>query len=462
MAKRKPYDPGKPPVQPVVPVRPPLRVLLLYSVGQFGWSLASFSVSNLLIYFYMPPETGLPVFPTYVHQGAVVGVFTLIGLLSAAGRFFDALIDPLVANWSDRSTARVGKRRWFLLFGALPFAFSGFLVFYPVAGAESAGNFMWLALCIGVFYFFFSFYVIPYTALIAELGHRPPDRMLISTLLSVAWALGFVAGNSAYAWQGYFESLGRPPVVAFQTGLALLHGLALVLLLLPAIFLNERRYARQTVSEHRLVEALVAVWGNRNFRQFLLSDLFYWLALSFIQLGVGFYTTLLLQLDKQYAFLFSLVSFVVSFLFYAPVNLLARRVGKKQLVLVAFGAFALLFGVVAVIQIIPLPRLWLLYGLAVAVAFPLAVFGIIPNALIGDTVEQEENASGRHLAGMFFGVRAFVMKVGISVANLIFPSLLLLGKSSENPAGVRGTAIAAVLFCLAGWQAFRRFRDQEA
>ncbi|MBK6930290.1 MAG: MFS transporter [Saprospirales bacterium] len=455
MAKRKPISPESPPAQPLAVIRPPLRVLVLYALGQLGWSLASFSVANLLIYFYMPPETGQPVFPTFIHQGAVLGVLTLIGILSAAGRAFDAFIDPIVANWSDRSNARMGKRRWFLAFGALPFALSSFLVFLPAGAGESAANYMWLALCLAVYYFFFAFYVIPYTALIAELGHTAADRMLISMLLSVTWALGFVVGNSAYALQSYFESAGMTPVAAFQTALLLVHGVALLFLLLPAIFLNEKRYARQRVSDHGLRHALVAVLGNQNFRQFLVSDLLYWLALTFIQLGIGFYTTLLLELDKSYAFVFSLVSFVASFFFYAPVNLLAAKIGKHRLILTAFLLFAVVFCTVSAIRIIPVPRLWLLYGLALAAAFPLAVFGIIPNALIGDAVEQEEQTSGRQLAGMFYGVRAFVMKVGISLANLLFPSLLLLGKSTENPAGVQATAVAAIVFCLAGWQVFR-------
>ena len=446
--------------QSPAPDPPPIRVLVLYAIGQLGWSLASYSVANLLIYFYMPPETGQAVFPSFMHQGAVVGVFTLIGLLSAAGRFFDAVIDPVVANWSDRSTAKQGKRRRFMLVGAVPFVLSSFLVFYPLSQAESAGNFMWLALCLGVYYFFFTVYVIPYTALIAELGHRPKDRMLISTLLSVAWALGFVAGNGTYALQSYFEQQGKMPLQAFQQALMLVNTFALVCLLLPALFLNEKRYARQAASEQGLRQSLLTVWANANFRQFLLSDLLYWLALSFIQLGIGFYTTLLLGLDKSYAFLFSLVSFAASFLFYVPVNFLAQKVGKKRLVLLAFLIFALVFAVVAGIGAIPLPKQVLLYGLGIAAAFPLAVFGILPNAIIADVVEQEERSSGRQLAGMFFGVRTFVMKVGISLANLIFPSLLLLGKSAQNPAGVQLTAGAAIIFCLAGWQAFRKFSEE--
>lgn len=457
MAKRKPVPDQ--PLQPLVPIQAPLRVLILYAMGQFGWSLASFCAGNLLIYFYMPPEQGEPVFPSFLYQGAVLGVLTYIGILSAAGRVFDGVIDPVVANWSDNKEARTGKRRWFLLWGAAPFALFSTLVFFPADASESSNNFAWLALTLGLYYFFFAFYVIPYNALLAELGHTAKDRMLISTLISVAWALGFVAGNSAYALQGVFENMGKTPVAAFQHAVALLNGVALVFLLLPALFLNEKRYARQSANEHSIRQALGAVFGNRNFRWFLLSFLLYWLALTFVQLGIGFYTTLLLGLDKSMAFVFSLVSFLASFVLYFPVSSLTKKWGKRRVMLFAYLLFGLVFSVLIFVKDIPLPKTWLLYGLGVVSALPLATFGILPNAIIGDEVEREERTNGRQLAGMFFGVSAFTMKVGISVANLIFPSLLLFGKSSENPAGVQLTAVAALFFCLAGWATFKKYKE---
>ena len=457
MAQRLPSD--SPPLQPLLPVRPPLNVLILYALGQLGWSLASFAVGNLLIYFYMPPEQGTPIFPSFLFQGAVFGVLTLIGILSAGGRVLDGLVDPLVANWSDRKRSALGKRRWFMLLGAVPFALFATLVFFPPETSESASNLLWLAIVIALYYFFFAFYVIPYNALMAELGHTPQDRLFISTLVSITWALGFVIGNSAYALQGVFEGLGHSSVRAFQITIAVLHGIALIFMLLPAVFLNENRYARQAASEHSLRQALSAVFGNRNFRWFLVSFLLYWLALTFIQLGVGFYTTLLLGLDKSMAFTFSLISFLASFLLYFPVNFLVKKWGKRRTMLAAYLIFGAIFALVALVKNIPLPKEWLLYGLGLAAAAPLATFGILPNAIIGDEVEREERDSGRMLAGMFYGVSAFTMKVGISLANLIFPSLLLLGKSVENPLGVQCTAVAALVFCLAGWWTFGKYQE---
>ncbi len=279
-------------------------------------------------------------------------------------------IDPIMANWSDRKTSYLGKRRWFMLWGALPFAVTGFLVFYPLTYSESASNFVWLALIIGLYYFFFAFYVIPYTALMAELGHTASDRLRISTLTSIAWALGFILGNSVYALQGVFEKQGYSSVSAFQLSVALLNTIALFFMLLPAIFLREKRYARQMESEHGIRTALAVVFRNPNFRWFLASDLMYWLALTFIQLGVVFYTTLLLGLDKSYAFQFSIVSFLSSFAFYWPINVLARKVGKKWLMLLAFALFAVVFAVVSVANTLPFPPDMLLYALGVAAAFP--------------------------------------------------------------------------------------------
>jgi hypothetical protein len=283
--------------------------------------------------------------------------------------------------------------------------------------------------------------------------------MLISTLLSITWAFGYILGTQVFQLQSYLSTLGYTSVQAFQYAVMVMNGLALIFMLLPALFLNEKKYARQAPSDHALGEALRFVFNNRNFRWFLASDLMYWLSLNFIQLGIGFYTTLILGLEIQYASQFSLISFLISFLFYWPINVLVRYTGKRNMMLLAFWVFAITFSLLAFSSWIPASPAYILYGLGICAAFPLAVFGILPNAVIGDVVQEEENNSGRQLSGMFFGVRAFVMKLGISIANLVFPSLLLFGKSAENHTGVQLTAFAAIFFCVGGWLAFRKYRD---
>jgi len=60
---------------------------------------------------------------------------------------------------------------------------------------------------------------------------------------------------------------------------------------------------------------------------------------------------------------------------------------------------------------------------------------------------------------MYFGVRMFMMKLGVSVTNFIFPSLLIFGKSVENDFGVRLTAVFALAICVVALFVFSRFKE---
>jgi Na+/melibiose symporter-like transporter len=99
--------------------------------------------------------------------------------------------------------------------------------------------------------------------------------------------------------------------------------------------------------------------------------------------------------------------------------------------------------------------------MVILAAFPMAVFGIMPNAIVGDLAESDGMVTGNYKAGTFYGARALMMKLGISLANLIFPSLLLLGKSVGNSLGIRLTAVSAFVFCLAGLLLFLRYREKK-
>ncbi|NNE29860.1 MAG: hypothetical protein HKN16_09495 [Saprospiraceae bacterium] len=102
--------------------RPGLGVKWIYAIGQFGWSLTSFGVLNLLNLFYFPPGDGSEaLFPGFIYTGAILGVLTTLGLINFGGRIFDGITDPLIANWSDKFQHRKGKRTFFMGLAVLPF-----------------------------------------------------------------------------------------------------------------------------------------------------------------------------------------------------------------------------------------------------------------------------------------------------------------------------------------------------
>lgn len=444
-----------------VPEKLPPGKQFLYAFGQFGWSLGSYAVANLISYFYMPPEgSGTGIFPTFIFQGAVLGVATVIGLLNAFGRVFDAITDPLVAGLSDSSRSRLGKRRLFMIVGGIPFAVFSVLVFVPISPGPGVANAVWLGITLFVFYLGMTIYVVPFTAMITEIGHTRSERLHLSALVSVAWALGFAVGNQVYAVQGAFEpALGATG--AFQLTIGIFALVSVVAMYLPVFFVDERRYAEYHVSKESPFKAVATAFRSRNFLMFSLSDLMYWMALTFTQTGISFYVTLLLGLPAGYASLLMTILFVLSILFYVPIGRLAARTGKKRLMLIAFGLLGLTFAVFFVLGSIQAPPVVQGIIIVAVAAFPIAALGILPTAILSDIAAGEGVTRGVYKAGIFFGARNFVRKMGISFANLLFPSFLLLGRSVENPTGVRLSAVFAGLFCLLGFVFFLFYREKD-
>jgi len=435
---------------------------MMYALGQLGWSLTSFAVGNLLVYFYMPPEDGTASFPPFFFQGAVIGVLTIVGIIFAVGRLFDAITDPVIAGMSDRGKFKMGRRRWFLAVSALPFAVLSVVAFIPPIAESSPVNAVFITVIVLLYYLFMTMYVTPYFALLSEIGHTPNERLQLSTMISITWAIGFAIGSQAYSLQGVFEGNGLSPLTAFRVVVVLFALIGFFFMLMPILFIDEKKYCEGHVSNEGIFESVMSAFKNKNFLRFTLSDLAYWVSLTCISTGLIYYITILLRQPKETASFLQLMMFGLSLLFYVPTNLIAKKTGKKNLLLFAFVIFFATFAIVFFLGKIPgltfMGQGWLLVVFA---AIPLAIFGILPNAMVADIAEADGIKTGNYKAGIFFGARTFMSKMGQSVAGILFPSLLILGKSVENDLGVRLTAMAALVFLVLGILLLLAYNEKE-
>ncbi|MDC7225348.1 MAG: MFS transporter [Spirochaetales bacterium] len=436
----------------------PFRKKIIYSLGQLGWSLGSFAVMNLLYYFYdsNTVEGGERMFPVFIVSAAVLGV------IAALSRVFDGITDPLIAGLSDRSNSRFGRRRTFMAIGALPFALLSVLIFIPVS-ASAVVNTVNLMIFTFLFYLFMTMYVTPYFALMSELGHTPDERLQLSTMISITWALGFMLGNGTYLLQGMLEAAGLEPLTAFQAVIGFFAVISLVLMYLPVFFINEKRYCEEHSSSEGSFTAVVSAFRNKNFLIFTLSDLTYFLALTFIQTGISFYIMGLLDLPKETATTLMTLLFILSFIFYVPVSLLAKKIGKKKLLIVAFIIFILNFLILSFWGRLPFP-VGVQAGIVTAFAsLPMAVFGILPNAIVADIAEADGRQTGNFKAAVFFGARTFMSKMGASITLLIFPFISHIGGENGGAPtefGIRTTAIASMIFLIVGLLLFLRYNEK--
>ena len=72
------------------------KQMIIFSLGQFGWSLLGGIISAWLVTFFMPSKVDAQQLGAtqYIVNGLVIGGFlTIIGLITAVSRIFDAVSD---------------------------------------------------------------------------------------------------------------------------------------------------------------------------------------------------------------------------------------------------------------------------------------------------------------------------------------------------------------------------------
>lgn len=426
------------------------KVMWIFAIGQLGWSILSGIIVNWLVYFYQPADEILAQGHTvYVSQGKVIlGVLTIVGAIVAIGRIFDAFTDPWIASKSDRSKNRLGRRIPFMRIAAIPFALLTVLIFVMPNNEISVLNNIWLVISVLLFYLFMTMYCTPYNALIPELGKNQNDKINISTFISITFILGqALAFSSPFIW-GIFINGGMERIPAIRLTFAILSGLALVFMLTPALFIREKDYSDTKPTESKTFDSLVKTFKNKNFRIFISSDISYWLALTIFQTGLSFFVVDLLKLEESMISTLFLAMTFISFLFYVPVNIVAKKIGKKKLVIVAFVLFALLFIFTSFSGLMSFSTTIQGYMIAAGAAIPMAVLGILPQAIVADIAQAESKTTGENREGMFFAARTFSFKLGQSIAILVFTSLATIG--GGNGLGYRLALLVAVAFTILG------------
>ena len=432
------------------------RILRNFAIGQLGWALLSGVVSNWLLYFYMPSEETIAAgMPLFITQGIVFAGMTVIGLITAFCRLVDGFIDPFIASKSDSLNHPLGRRIPFMRWFAIPFGIMTVVVFtVPGMGGEMFNN-VALLVCLVLFYVSLSLYCTPFNALIPELGRTQDLRVNLSTFISVTYFLGTAFAYLVPTIAGFFE-----PMVglanSYRATVAILAVVAVVCMLVPAYTIDENLYAETEPSTTPMGASVVKTFSNKEFQVFEISDILYWVAITMFQTGMPFYVTSLMGLDESWNFVLFAGMTLISLVFYAPVNVLAKRMGKKKLVAFAFFFFCVAFMVTSVCGQFGIPAL--VWGGAVAVlaAIPMAVLGILPQAVLADIAESDAVETGENREGMFYAARTFSMTLGQSLAMILFSSLATVGTGGF---GYRITAIVATAFCLLGGLVFVRYNE---
>jgi|TARA_R100000005_G_scaffold5300_1_gene2608 Na+/melibiose symporter-like transporter len=370
-----------------------------------------------IAFINLPAAIILPTF--YVEHTAAT--LTGIGVVNLLRWWFDAATDPIVGYLGDRTTTRWGRRKPWLVMGAIVSSVSIFHLFRPPADAGSFYYALWLC---GV-YLGFTLFTIAHQAWGSELAVSYNDRSRISTTYSVMSVIG-----SLLFWA--LPLMLAPFTGTSEIGPQVINGIAwifIVLMPLSALLaisfvpvgidLSKQapQSLRKTVSDLKFNRPLwrfvlaQAVWGIG--QGMYLSVIFVFMR-DYLQLGAKFP-------------LLMIMFFLVQTLSMPVWARLMGRYGKHRCWAFSWAAFSLAQPAVFLLE--PGIEAFLpLMLMVIVTAFINSASYIAPMALLGDISDYGTLKSGSNNTGNYFAVQTLLQKGTMGMgAGFAFPLLALFG-----------------------------------
>lgn len=420
-----------------------LRAKLAYASSSLGSEALGQSRGVWLVYYYTPPADADA--SELLAPGIVAGVLL-------AARLIGSLDDVLIGFWSDRTRSRLGRRIPFILAGTPLWALFAFLLFTPPADAGTAAIAVYLFFTLELVNIFSSLTGGPYEALPPELAAKSRERLQIVGMRvyfgAAGAAIGLVGSGLLVDWVGI-----RPMALVMAT-----LALGFRYLGLAGVW----SHARRPVPPARisLREALAATFSNANFLWFLPGFVLFQIGFEMIRAVLPFYAQEVLGKENKGTWSAILAAIAIVAMV-ASIPLFARfalRTSKRQAFSSAMLGAALAFPLLFVAGFLPsVPKEAQAFALMVLIGVAVAGVFLFPANLTADIIDDELQRTGLHREATYYGAQNFVERTATAVAQPLVLLLLLLGKTSENPLGIRLVGPVAGLVVLVGYLSFRRY-----
>lgn len=326
-------------------------------------------------------------------------------------RLWDAVNDPIIGWLSDRTVTRWGRRRPWILAGAVPFGLLFFLTWW-VPPLDPTGKFIYYTIIALLLDTVYTIVNVPYTALTAELTHNYDERTSLNS-----FRFAFSVGGSLVSTVLHPIIVGM--FVTVQTGYlasGALWGLISTLSCI-SVFLGTREPESSTVAaatreeEIPLRQQLRIAFANRPYRFVVGIYLSSWLALQLVSTVLIYYLTYYMGRREMLPLVLLAIQ-GTAFIFLFVWSALSRRREKRTVYIM--GA-ALWLAMQMLLYFITPEQGWLVLPVAVLAGAGVAVAYLIPWAMLPDVIEFDEWETGQRREGVFYGFMVFLQKVGIAL-----------------------------------------------
>jgi len=395
------------------------KTKLFYGVGDVGNAMSNSAIQFFLLVF--------------LTDGALIAP-ALAGGAVVVGKLWDAVNDPLFGWISDRTTSRFGKRRVWMIFGALPLAVSIVLLWRVPHGLSDVAVFAWIA-CTFIFYDTMNTLTsVPYYALTAELTDDYDERATLTTFRMVLGVPAFLVGAAATP---FIVGLFATKRMGYGATGVIYAVIAALVLWISAAGIKERKKYSESKAETPPLPAFVATFRNRPFVRLIVAYLIANISFALIQTLLAYFLTYQLDMEAQVPIVMALLLITIG-LFLFPWKMLAERwnKGPAYALGLAIGGLA-----VAATFLLPYGPTPLIYLIAIVAGVGLSANWVFPWAMVPDVVEIDQLETGEHRGGMYYGVWGFASKLtaglGIGISSLVLQLSGFVPNVAQSPETLR-------------------------
>jgi GPH family glycoside/pentoside/hexuronide:cation symporter len=399
-----------------------------YGVADFGGNLF-FTATAFVLLNYLTDTVGL--------SAALAGIALMVG------RIWDAFYDPVIGYISDRTKTKMGRRRPFMLGGAIPLFIAMIIMFTNPslvigAGISQTVLFVYTMIVYIILCTAYSTVNIPYSSLGPELTADYNERTSLN---------GY---RFAFAGVGTLLGAGLAlPIVAMapdkNLGFVLMgtiFGAVLLVSTLTTVFSVKESAVVKPAMSMGFWETYKQVFKNKPYLLILMSYILHILAITIASAIVIYYFKYILGAEDMTTYAM-LILIGVAILFIPVSVAMSKKTGKK-----------IVYGAGFIIMALGLMVLFFL-GHTQGVAFNLimmAFMGIgmgflyaMPYAIVADAIEYDYLRTGERREGAFFGIWTWGLKIGQALAAFIMGLTLegmgyvanLMPQSASAQLGIR-------------------------
>jgi GPH family glycoside/pentoside/hexuronide:cation symporter len=384
----------------------------------------------------------------------------LAGVAVLIGKIWDAVNDPLVGILSDRTRSRWGRRRPYLLFGAVPFGLTFALLWIVPPIENQVLLCLYFAFMFIIFDTAFTFVGAPYHSLTPELTLDHDER---TSLISYRMFISIVAGILVALLLGEFIFPAYPEdqqKLAFRAMGIVCGAIFVVPSLITFVGTRERKEFQVEPAPSPL-EGLRFVLRNREWRYALVINLLGWMPIDIAASVFPFFLIYWIGMKAGDANLVMGIILASAALFLPVILWMSRRMEKKTAFIIATASWAV---IMIAILFVPQDAVALAYAVAAMAGFGVSAAHVLPTAMITDVLEVDELMSGKRQEGIYAGFSVFIRKLSTGLVLALVSFVLAWsgyqeGAEVQTPGAVTAIrlvisllpALLLVVACVVAW-----------